>query len=222
VSLPDRASGDPCQLYDDLVWARDVHKVFDNGIETTVMALRRHLKEIGELPNVGATGDLLTNTSTLRGEASDLLRRDDFFTQIPSLQTVLKNLQVSVEEGSKALPAKVIYLTDGRSRRIRLGKMDIVLKQTSPRTMATAGRLSGLLIQALRYLGKTHVNEKTVNCLKRNLPSDARKELLADLPYAPTWIGNIMRRLARLDTGSARRQNAITWVLHNSRYHCPH
>ena len=89
---------------------------------------------------------------------------------------------------SDQVPAKVVFLTDGRSKRIRLGKLDIVLKQTSPRTMATAGKISGLVIQALRYLGKTHVNDK--------LSADDRKQLLADLAYAPTWIGNIMRRLA--------------------------
>src|ERR1700676_2187594 len=35
---------------------------------------------------------------------------------------------------SDQVPAKVVFLTDGRSKRIRLGKLDIVLKQTSPRT----------------------------------------------------------------------------------------
>jgi len=97
---------------------------------------------------------------------------------------------------SDQVPAKVVFLTDGRSKRIKLGKLDIVLKQTSPRTMATAGKISGLVIQALRYLGKTHVNDNTVKRLERKLSADDRKQLLADLAYAPTWIGNIMRRLA--------------------------
>jgi hypothetical protein len=62
--------------------------------------------------------------------------------------------------------------------------------------MATAGKISGLVIQALRYLGKTQVNDNTVKRLERKLSADDRKQLLADLAYAPTWIGNIMRRLA--------------------------
>jgi hypothetical protein len=62
--------------------------------------------------------------------------------------------------------------------------------------MATAGKISGLVIQALRHLGKTHVNDNTVKRLERKLSADDRKQLLADLAYAPTWIGNIMRRLA--------------------------
>ena len=97
---------------------------------------------------------------------------------------------------SDQVPAKVVFLTDGRSKRVRLGNLDIVLKQTSPRNMATAGRISGLVIQALRYLGKTHVNGDTVRRLDRKLSPDDRKQLSKDLAYAPAWVANIMRRLA--------------------------
>lgn len=97
---------------------------------------------------------------------------------------------------SDQVPAKVVFLTDGRSKRVRLGKLDIVLKQTSPRNMATAGSMSGLVIQALRYLGKTHVNGDTVKRLERRLSPDDRKQLLKNMAYAPAWIRDILQRLA--------------------------
>ena len=97
---------------------------------------------------------------------------------------------------SDQVPAKVVFLTDGRSKRIRIGKLEIALKQTSPRIMATAGSISGLVIQALRYFGKAHVNEETVKRLDRKLSADDRKQLSNDARYAPAWIGEIMRRLA--------------------------
>ena len=96
---------------------------------------------------------------------------------------------------SEQVPAKVVFLTDGRSKRIRLDNLDILLKQASPRSMATAGRVSGLVIQALRYLGKTHVTADTMKRLDRRLSPDDRRQLLGDAAYAPAWIGNIMRRL---------------------------
>jgi len=96
---------------------------------------------------------------------------------------------------SDQVPAKVVFLTDGRSKRIRLGKLEIVLKQTSPRNMArpvesAAGNSSP------RYLGKIHVNGDTVKRLDRRLSSDDRIQLAKDLAYAPAWIVDIMRRLA--------------------------
>jgi Family of unknown function (DUF6088) len=99
---------------------------------------------------------------------------------------------------SDQVPAKVVFLTDGRSKRIQMGKLTIALKQTSPRIMATAGTISGSVIQALRYLGKAHVTEETVNRLDRRLSPDDRKQLLKDLAYAPAWIALIMRKLAAL------------------------
>ena len=94
---------------------------------------------------------------------------------------------------SDQVPAKAVYLTDGRSKRIRLGKLDIALRQTSPRSMATEGTISGLVNQALRYLGRTHVTDDTVD---RRLSPDDRKQLSKDVAYAPAWVGDIMRRLA--------------------------
>ncbi len=97
---------------------------------------------------------------------------------------------------SDQVPAKVVFLTDGRTKRVRLDKLEIVLKQTSPRIMATAGRISGTVIQALRYLGKAHVTDDTVKRLDRRLSGADRKQLLKDMALAPDWIGKIMRQLA--------------------------
>lgn len=58
---------------------------------------------------------------------------------------------------SEQVPAKAVFLTDGASRTVRIGQTTIQLRRTTPRNMAAAGRLSGLVIQALRELGKEHV-----------------------------------------------------------------
>ncbi|OQY43496.1 MAG: hypothetical protein B6240_12340 [Desulfobacteraceae bacterium 4572_87] len=50
---------------------------------------------------------------------------------------------------STQMPMKIVYLTDGRSRTVEVGKKQIILKQTTPRNMATTGKISGLVIQAL-------------------------------------------------------------------------
>ncbi len=62
--------------------------------------------------------------------------------------------------------------------------------------MAMAGRLSGLLIQALRELGKENVTTERIQHLKRVLPMDKRQELLKDIRLAPDWMHSIFRKLA--------------------------
>lgn len=97
---------------------------------------------------------------------------------------------------SEQVPAKAVFLTDGPSRTVRIGPMTIQLRRTTARNMAAAGRLSGLLIQALRELGKEHVTPERREHLKRTLPADKRRELIRDLRLAPAWMHPIFRELA--------------------------
>ncbi len=97
---------------------------------------------------------------------------------------------------SEQVPAKAVFLTDGPARMVKIGPMTIQLRRTTARNMAAAGRLSGLLIQALRELGEEHVTPARREHLKRTLPADKRRELLKDLPIAPAWMHPIFRELA--------------------------
>ena len=97
---------------------------------------------------------------------------------------------------SEQVPAKVVFLTDGPSRRVKIGRQEIQLLHTSPRNMATAGRLSGMLIQAFRSLGQQHITPARMKQLKRTLPEKERRKLLKDLPLTPTWMHPLFRELA--------------------------
>lgn len=100
---------------------------------------------------------------------------------------------------SDQVPMKLVYLTDGPSRHVSVGGFDIVLKHTTVRNMATAGRLSGHIIQALRWLGKDHVDASVLDKLRRNLKPADRAALVRDVLYAPAWIAKIFRQLAADD-----------------------
>lgn len=97
---------------------------------------------------------------------------------------------------SEQVPAKVVFLTDGPSRKVKIGATTIQLRRTTPKNMAMVGRLSGLLIQALRELGKENVTPERITHLKRILPMDKRKTLLKDIRLAPAWMHPIFKILA--------------------------
>ncbi len=97
---------------------------------------------------------------------------------------------------SDQVPAKAVFLTDGPTRTVTIGPTTIQLRQTTARNMAAAGRLSGLLIQALRELGKEHVTAERLEHLKRTLPIEKRREIIKDIRLAPTWMHKIFRELA--------------------------
>lgn len=104
------------------------------------------------------------------------------------------------------VPAQVTFLTDGATRTVTVGNQTITLKRTTPKNMAAAGRISGLVIQALRYLGQKHVNQKVIDTLDRRLSPEDRKTLFRDIKLAPAWIGDIIRQLATDRNGNAPKR----------------
>lgn len=97
---------------------------------------------------------------------------------------------------SEQVPAKVVFLTDGATRTVKVGPTQITLKRTTPRNMATAGKLSGLLIQALRSIGAAHVTPAHIAQLRNRLPSEQRAALVKDLLTAPVWMHTYLREVA--------------------------
>jgi hypothetical protein len=95
---------------------------------------------------------------------------------------------------STQVPAKAVYLTDGAPRKLMIGKIQLVFKKTTPKNLAAKGKLSGLVIQALKSIRKDRVTdyeiEKIVNLLKKENP----KYLEHDIKLAPLWIREIMSK----------------------------
>ena len=97
---------------------------------------------------------------------------------------------------SDQVPARTMFLTDGRSRRVRIGRQEIILHHTTPRNMATAGTASGLVIQALRWIGRRHVDDQICALLAKLLPDADKRKLIKDARHAPAWVAEIMRRVS--------------------------
>jgi hypothetical protein len=98
---------------------------------------------------------------------------------------------------SEQVPSRVVFLTDGPARKVTLGKREIILQHTTPRNMATAGRKSGTIIQALRYLGKDQVDDRVMSILRRQISDEERPKIHKDLRHAPEWIADLLRPITQ-------------------------
>ncbi len=96
---------------------------------------------------------------------------------------------------SQQVPAKIVYLTDGAEKTVEVGNQLIKLSRTTPKNMATAGRPSGLVIQAFRYLKKDGVTGDHIATLKSTLPDADRERLWKDRVYAPAWMHPLFDQL---------------------------
>lgn len=96
---------------------------------------------------------------------------------------------------STQVPAKVVYLTDGRSRTIRFGTQTIRFQQTSPKELMSNRKIA-MVVQALRFLGKESVTDDVVRKIRQILSPGDRRRLLKEAKYASTWIPEIVRNVA--------------------------
>ena len=180
-------------------WVFTANHFLDLGSRTAVAqslvrlvkngAIRRLAHGLYDYPEKHPTlGDLPPNYERI---AQALAGRDSL--KIQSSGAYAANLLGLTEQ----VPAKIVFLTDGPNRTVQINKQQIVLKRTTPKNMATAGRISGLVIQALRYLGQDHVDAHIIDMLDKGLSSEDKQQLMKDLRFVPVWIGNIFRQLQK-------------------------
>ncbi len=94
------------------------------------------------------------------------------------------------------VPAKVVYLTDGPSRTIKIGNQSISLRHASKRNLVGAGLPSGTVFQALRYFGKDQVRDDTIIKLRKVLSPQQKKDLKRYVARAPDWTREVIRQIA--------------------------
>ena len=125
-------------------------------------------------------------------EITDALGRQTGSQVVPSGAMAASRLGLSNQ-----VPAMPVYLTDGRSRQVTIRGVLFQLRHASPKDLRAASRVSSMVFQALRYLGKESINPRVIARVRRNLSPEQRVELLRDASYATEWISAAVRHIAR-------------------------
>lgn len=114
---------------------------------------------------------------------------------LPSPQVAANQLGLSTQ-----VPAQIIYQTDGAPAKVQLGKQQIVFRRNTGRSLALAGRASGLVAQALRDVGKDKVTPDMIQHLRQRLDPSAKQQLADDLTLVPAWMRSIFQQITRDDS----------------------
>lgn len=95
---------------------------------------------------------------------------------------------------STQVPMKLVFLTDGAPRIIKIGKRTIKFKKTTPKNLLAKGEISSLVIQALREIGINKVTDQEETKISKLLKKESQTNLLHDIKLAPVWIQKIMQK----------------------------
>ena len=127
-------------------------------------------------------------TPTAEEVAEAIAKRDKIRTT-PTGSYALNALGLSTQ-----VPMNIVLLTDGSPREIKVGKRKIKFKKTTPKNLMAKGKISRLVIQALKEIGNGKVTAVEEQKIMDVLKKENEKDLKHDIVLAPVWIQKIMRK----------------------------
>lgn len=96
---------------------------------------------------------------------------------------------------STQVPAKIIYLSDGPSKKVELGRRTIFFKHARPQGFVGQDGKGALVVQALRYLGKDNTDHDVISRLRGMLSESERRKLVKATRFGVDWIYEAAKRV---------------------------
>ena len=158
-----------------------LHRLVKKGI------IRRVAQGIYVLPKVSSyIGEVLPTAE----EVAQAIAKRDKIRLVPTGVYALHTLGLSTQ-----IPLKLVFLTDGAAHTIKAGKRTIKLKKTTPKNLMAKGKISSLVIQALREIGKDKANPAELKQIQKLLKQEDQQHLKHDIKLATEWIKQIMKEV---------------------------
>jgi len=168
----------------------------DTGSSEAVRKALQRLENKGDIRRVAHGVYILPKESSYIGEimpsteeVADAIAKRDKIRIIPTGAYALHALGLSTQ-----IPLKLVFLTDGAARTINVGKRTIKLKRTTPKNLMAKGKISSLVIQALREIGRDMVRPEELTQILELLKEEDQQLLKHDIKLAPEWIKQILKR----------------------------
>jgi hypothetical protein len=151
--------------------------------------IRRIRRGLYDMPRINPSlgGKLSPNID----EAARAIARRQKLTIVPEGAWAANLLGLSAQ-----VPSKIIYLTDGPTNDVQIGRRTIQFKHARPKALAGPEGKSALVVQALRYLGKENVGPREIEILRAELSSADKRNLLKETRFGVDWIYKVASQIA--------------------------
>lgn len=122
-------------------------------------------------------------------EVAEAIAKRDRIRTVPTGSYALNAVGLSTQ-----VPMNIVLLTDGSPREIKVGKRTIKFKRTTPKNLLAKGKISRLVIQALKEIGNGNVTEDEGKKIFELLKKEDEKNLKHDIALAPVWIQKMIKK----------------------------
>lgn len=96
---------------------------------------------------------------------------------------------------STQIPGRIIYLSDGPTRQYLIGNYALEFKKSVLKDAGFKHKESGLIVQALKALGKKQATEIPIEDIRKNLDLSKGKQILKDTRSVTSWIYDYIKKI---------------------------
>lgn len=94
---------------------------------------------------------------------------------------------------TRQVPVQTVYLTSGRTRKLKLGASEILVRHAPRWMLALGDRPAGAAVRALAWMGKEQAGA-SLAMLHKTLPTTEWQALSAARAILPTWMAEAIGR----------------------------
>lgn len=110
----------------------------------------------------------------------------------PSGDAALNLLGISTQ-----VPGKYIYLSDGPNRSYAIGNYKLEFKKTVLKEVGFKHRESGIIVQALKAIGKDQITPELLNKFRKEIDAEMCPKILKDTKTVTGWVYDCIKEICR-------------------------
>jgi hypothetical protein len=122
-------------------------------------------------------------------ELAESLARKEHIKIKPSGQYALNKVGLSTQ-----VPTKLVFLSTGNPKKIKIGKSTIIFKSTTAKKLAMKGQITSLLFLGLEELDLEKLSSIQITRIRELLKLEAPETLKYNLRLAPTKVSDFVMK----------------------------
>ena len=101
---------------------------------------------------------------------------------------------------STQIQGKYLYLSDGTNKKFTLlDNISLEFKKSSLKNIGFKYKESSLIVQALKSLGKNHIDDTIIEKIQKQIDSKMYGKILKDTQTSTVWIYEIIKKICKED-----------------------
>ena len=99
---------------------------------------------------------------------------------------------------STQLVTKHIYMSSGKNRIYKLSNgLEIEFKKAKSKDIGFKYRMSSIIVQALKSLGKERIDNRVIEKIRKQVPPSMRTKIINDTKNTTAWIHKVIKQICK-------------------------